>query len=202
MTRRDAAPAVTPLRGRSLAAPAARRSGQRAEVEEMKAQLAAMTAARDDLLDWQSRSKTCIARLNALLTAMTAQRDEARKSVDVWREARHRKAAQLAAMTAERDQWQAAEAISSGYADGWCEKAKAAKAQLAAMTTERDDAQAEIVALRYAWNVKASQLTASQAALRKYGRHRPGCTQTIEQISEYACNCGLAEALAKGGSDV
>lgn len=47
----------------------------------MKAQLAAMTAARDDLLDWQSRSKTCIARLNTLLTASEAARGRMRKAL-------------------------------------------------------------------------------------------------------------------------
>jgi len=38
--------------------------------------------------------------------------------------------------------------------------------------------------------------------LRYYGRHRKGCTQTIEQVSEYACDCGLQRAINKASAAI
>lgn len=73
--------------------------------------------------------------------------------------------------------------------DDACREAEKA---LAAMTAERNNTFNNLTLIA---DDLAKKLTASEAALRKYGRHLRGCTQTIDQVSEYRCNCGLADAL-------
>lgn len=125
-----------------------------------------------------------VAEHNALARAYLAvvgERDATGERHDVTATALRVRTSQLAAMTAERDIWKA-------RSGGEC----------------YDDQVIRIAAER---NALQAQLTASEAALRKYGRHLSYCSYRPHGVGETAsaargkCTCGFNEGECIAGPE-
>lgn len=137
----------------------------------------------------------------AELEAATAQHEDDECRLLESAAERDRLIAQLAAMTAERDSWKAAFWV---YEQKLIERER----QLAAMTAERDMWKArsggecyddQVIHMAGERNALKAQLTASEAALWKYGSHKEGCASMNLGHRNTACNCGFSAALAEPG---